>query len=71
VQVWGWRSTFICLTVAAGVIVLPMLMLVVPETLQVSPLSQHIQQHVFTLAVLSKQRHCPSFACEEKLPKFK
>jgi predicted MFS family arabinose efflux permease len=36
VQVWGWRSTFICLTIAAGVVVLPMLMLVVPETHQVS-----------------------------------
>jgi predicted MFS family arabinose efflux permease len=35
-QVWGWRSTFICLTIAAGVIVLPMLMLVVPETHQVT-----------------------------------
>uniref|UniRef100_A0A383WNZ1 Major facilitator superfamily (MFS) profile domain-containing protein n=1 Tax=Tetradesmus obliquus TaxID=3088 RepID=A0A383WNZ1_TETOB len=33
-QVWGWRSTFICLTVAAGAIIFPMLMLVVPETHQ-------------------------------------
>ncbi|KAF6254077.1 major facilitator superfamily domain-containing protein [Scenedesmus sp. NREL 46B-D3] len=33
-QVWGWRSTFICLTVAAGAIVLPLLLVVVPETHQ-------------------------------------
>lgn len=37
-QVWGWRSTFICLTVAAGAIIFPMLMLVVPETHQVGAL---------------------------------
>lgn len=33
-QNYGWRSTFICLAVFAGAVVLPLLVIVVPETLQ-------------------------------------
>lgn len=33
-QLFGWRSTFICLTVFCGAIVFPLLMVLVPETHQ-------------------------------------
>lgn len=33
-QVWGWRSTFICLVVFCGGVVAPLLLLLVPETHQ-------------------------------------
>jgi hypothetical protein len=54
VQVWGWRSTFICLTVAAGVIVFPMLMLVVPETHQVGA------AHIECMVLMSPLVVCPA-----------
>lgn len=63
-QVWGWRSTFICLTVFCGVIVAPLLLLVVPETHQyrvVRSLSkkdlQAVQQMAGRCGVVSTTYH--------------
>lgn len=57
-QVWGWRSTFICLVVFCGGVVAPLLAVLVPETHQYRVVRSLSRTDPAAAKMIAGEAHC-------------